>query len=194
MGTATENASGTQVFIVLFRQGQTGWLEFVSPDKNSFIQQYKFDPEGIQWDSESDLLKPVAQMVNYNKFAIAASDFKGSWTSDFTGVQQLYHVYTGNYAGMNINQSKETFKFVTGNTYNWELLAVNGVVGNMKYANVKSSGIFTVLNNWQVSFSKIENKARKYHAYFKCIKGARLLLLLDADFPGSGIYTVFGKK
>lgn len=194
MGTATENASGRQIFIVLFRQGQTGWLEFVSPDKNSFIQQYKFDPEGIQWDSETDLLKPLAQMVNYNKFAVAASDFKGSWTSDFTGVQQLYHVYSGNYAGMNINQSKEIFKFGTGNTYNWELLAVNGVVGNMKYANVKSSGIFTVLNNWQVSFSKIENKARKYHAYFKCIKGARLLLLLDADFPGSGIYTVFGKK
>src|SRR5699024_6349380 len=30
MGYATENASGKSVFIVLFRQGQTGWLEFVS--------------------------------------------------------------------------------------------------------------------------------------------------------------------
>jgi hypothetical protein len=194
MGYATDNASGKQVFILLFRQGYTGWLEFVAPDKNSFIQQYKFDPELIQWDSESDLLEPLVAMVNYNKFAIATTDFTGIWTSDFTGVQQLYHVYTGNYAGMNINQSNETFKFGAGNSYNWEILVVNGMVGNMKYANVKSAGKFTVLNNWQVKFSDIEGKPKTYNAFFSCIKGARLLQLLDAQYPGSGMPTVFGRK
>lgn len=194
MGYATENTTGKNVFIVFFRQGQSGWLEFITPDKNSFIQQYKFDPETIRWDSESDLMKPLAQMVSYNKFAIAAGDFKSTWTSDFSGVQQLYNVYTGNYAGMNINQSNQTFQFGTGNTYNWNILVVNGMVGNIKYANVKSSGKFTVLNNWQVKFSDIEGKPKTYNAFFSCIKGARLLQLLDAQSPGSGIYTVFGKK
>ncbi len=194
MGYATDNASGKQVFILLFRQGHTGWLEFVAPDKNSFIQQYKFDPEAIQWNSESDLLKPLVAMVNYNKFAIAASDFTGTWTSDFTGVQQLYNVYTGNYAGMNINQSNQTFKFGAGNSYNWEILVVNGMVGNMKYANVKSAGKFSVLNNWQVKFSDIEGKPKTYNAFFSCIKGARLLQLLDAQYPGNGMPTVFGRK
>ncbi len=194
MGYATENTTGKNVFIVFFRQGQSGWLEFITPDKNSFIQQYKFDPETIRWDSESDLMKPLAQMVSYNKFAIAAGDFKSTWTSDFTGVQQLYNVYTGNYAGMNINQSNQTFQFGTGNTYIWNILVVNGMVGNIKYANVKSSGKFTVLNNWQVKFSDIEGKPKIYNAFFSCIKGARLLQLLDAQSPGSGIYTVFGKK
>jgi hypothetical protein len=153
-----------------------------------------FDPETIRWDSESSLMDPLLRMVNYNKFAVAASDFKGTWTSDFSGVQQLYHVYTGQYAGMNINQSKETFQFGSGNTYSWKLLAVNGMVGSMRYAEVKSSGKFTVPNNWQVSFSKIENRARRYHAYFKCIKGARILMMLDADVPGNGMYTGFGRK
>lgn len=194
MGYATENATGKNVFIVFFRQGQSGWIEFVVPDKNTFIRQYKFDPETIKWDSESSLMNQLSQMVNYNKFAIAAGDFKGTWTSDFTGVQQLYNVYTGNYAGMNINQSNQTFQFGAGNTYNWSILAVNGMVGNIKYANVKSAGKFTVLNNWQVNFSDIEGKPKKYNAFFSCIKGARLLKLLDADYPGSGIYTVFGKK
>lgn len=194
MGYATDNATGKQVFIVLFRQGNTGWLEFVTPDKNSFIQQYKFDPETVRWDSESDLLKPLVQMASYNKFAIAASDFKGTWTSDFTGVQQLYHVYTGNYAGMNINQSNQTFQFGAGNTYNWKILVVNGMVGNMNYAQVKSAGKFTVINNWHVKFSDIEGKSKIYNAYFSCIKGARLLMLLDAQYPGSGIYTVFGRQ
>lgn len=194
MGYATDNASGNQKFILLFRQGNSGWIEFIAPDKNSFIQQFKFDPETIKWDSESDLLIPLVQMVNYNKFAIAESDFNGTWTSDFTGVQQLYNVYTGNYAGMNINQSKEEFVFGAGNSYSWKLLVVNGMVGNMKYANVSSAGKFNVLNNWQIQFSKIESGAKTYNAYWSCIKGARLLNLLDAKTPGSGIYTVYGKK
>jgi len=194
MGYATDRASGKQVFVLLFRQGDTGWLEFIAPDKNSFIQQFKFDPEAIKWDSESDLLKPLAQMVSYNKFAIAASDFNGTWTNDFTGVQQLYGVYTGNYAGMNIHQSNQEFVFGASNSYRWELLVVSGMVGNTKYANVKSAGTFTVPNNWQIHFSKIESGPKTYNAHWSCIKGARLLHLLDAKSPGSGIYTVFGKK
>jgi hypothetical protein len=193
MGYATEKVSGKEVFVLLFRQGSTGWLEFVAPDKNSFIQQYQFDPETIRWDSESDLLKPLIAMVSYNKFAVAASDFKGTWTSDFSGVQQLYHVYTGNYAGMNINQSNEEFVFNTGGSYSWKLLVVNGMVGAMNYANVKSAGKFSVLNNWQIKFSSIEGKPKTYNAFFSCIKGARILNLLDAQFPGSGIYTKYGQ-
>lgn len=192
IGYATENAGGREVFVVLFRQGESGWLEFVAPDKNSFIQQYKFDPETIRWDSESDLVKPLANMVGYNKFAVDVADFKGKWTSDFTGIQQLYSVYTGNYAGMNINQSNEEFIFSEDGTYNWKLLVVNGMVGNAKFAQVKSSGTLTIPNNWQVHFTMIENKARTYNAFWSCIKGARILNLLDAQNPGTGIYTKFG--
>lgn len=194
MGYATSNSTGKEVFVVFFRRGDSGWLEFIAPDKNSFIQYFKFDPEKIQWDSNSDLLNPLAAMVNYNKFAITASDFTGTWSSDFSGVQQLYNVYTGDYAGMNLNQSNQTFQFLAGSKYSWSFLAVNGMVGNMKYASEKSAGKFTVLNNWQVHFTDIEGKPKKYNAFFSCIKGARLLKMLDADFPGSGIYLVFGKK
>lgn len=191
MGYATEIATGKEVFILLFRQGQTGWLEFIAPDKNSFIQQYKFDPETIRWDSDGNLMTPLSQMTSYNKFAVAASDFKGKWTSDFTGIQQLYFVYTGNYAGMQINQSNEEFVF-SGDNYNWKLLVVNGMAGNAKANQVKSAGKFTVPNNWQVHFTMIESKAKTCHAFWSCIKGARILNLLDADYPGSGIYTKYG--
>jgi hypothetical protein len=192
MGYATENATGKNVFIVFFHQGYLGWLEFITPDKNSFIQQFKFDPETIQWDSNSDLMIPLANMTGYNKFAVAASDLKGKWTSDFTGIQQLYNVYTGQYAGMNINQSNEEFVFNAGNSYSWKLLAVNGVVGNVKYTEVKSAGQFSVPNNWQIYFSRIESGPRTFHAFWSCIKGARVLNLLDANAPGSGIYTKYG--
>ena len=180
------------MYLVLFRKGQAGWLEVIAADKNSFIRQYKFDREGLRWDSETDLLKPLNVMFSYNKFAVAASDFTGKWTSDFTGIQQLYYVYTGNYAGMNMSQSNEEFSFKAGNNYNWKLLAVNGMVGTMKYNQVKASGNFTILNNWQIKFSMIENRARTYGAFWSCIKGARILSLLDTDYPGSGIYTQYG--
>lgn len=193
MGYAKENSTGKNVFIVFFRQGNSGWLEFVTPDKNTFVQQYKFDPETIRWDSESSLMNALSAMTSYNKFAVAAGDFKGTWTSDFTGVQQLYSVYTGEYAGMNINQSSQTFVFSTNNSYNWSLVAVNGMVGNTKYAQVKSSGKLTVLSSWQVQCSDIEGKSKKYDAYFSCIKGARILWLQDAVYKGGG-YTGFGKQ
>ncbi|HEV7781258.1 MAG TPA: hypothetical protein VGO58_08320 [Chitinophagaceae bacterium] len=194
MGYMTNNQTGKEVFVVLYRQGETGWIEFIEANKNSFIQQYKFDPEAIRWDSETELLKPLETMVNYNKFAIAVSDFKGTWTSDFTGIQHLYNIYTGNSAGMNIHQSSQTFQFGAGNTYNWSLVAVNGTTGNTKYVSVKSSGKFSVPNNWQVRFSDMEGKPKLYDAFFVCIKGARLLKMNDAVARGSGMYTVYGKK
>jgi len=193
-GYLTENSTGKEVYVLLFRQGETGWLEFVTPDKNSFIQQFKFDPDMIRWDSETDLMNPLLRMATYNKFAIGPTDFKGTWTSDFTGLQHLYNTYTGDYVGMNMNQSNETFQFSAGNTYNWKLLVVNGTVGNTKFANVKSSGKFSVPNNWQISFSDIEGKPRKFDAYFTCIKGARLLMMNDAEHPSSGIFQAYGKK
>jgi hypothetical protein len=182
------------VFVVLFRQGQSGWIEFIAPDKNAFIQQFRFDPETLQWNSESDLMNNLSVMKNYNKFAVALSDFNGVWTSDFTGMQQLYHVYTGNYAGMHINQSRETFEFAGNGSYHWKLLVVNGMVGSMNTAQVQSNGALTLLNNWQIHCTDIEGKPKKYHAFFSCIKGARLLHLLDADYPGNGMYTIFGRK
>lgn len=193
-GTLTDNATGKDVFVVLYRQGQTGWLEFVSPNKDGFIQEFKFNPETIQWNSEINLMKTLERMVSYNKFAIAASDFKGTWTSDFTGVQQMYHVYTGNYAGMNMTQSNEEFVFGNNNTYHWKILLANGMVGNQNVSQAKSSGTFSVLNNWQIHFSQMQKGPKTFHAHWSCIKGARLLNLLDANAPGSGIYSVYGKK
>ena len=194
MGELTDNRTGKGVYLVFFRMGDTGWIEVICPDKKTFINQYGFDPDMVQWDFNTDFLKPLVNMATYNRFAIAASDFRGTWTSDFTGMQQLYNVYSGQYAGMNVHQSSETFQFGSGQTYNWSLLVASGMVGSMKFDNVKSSGRFTVTSNWQVRFSDIERKPKTYHAYFSCIKGARILHLLDAANPGSGIYTAYGLK
>ena len=50
-GYATDNATKKEKYVVLFRQGSSGWLEFIAPDKNSFVQQFKVDPDVVRWDS-----------------------------------------------------------------------------------------------------------------------------------------------
>ncbi|WP_449440279.1 hypothetical protein [Pedobacter steynii] len=60
--------------------------------------------------------------------------------------------------------------------------ASNGFIGNIKFQNVKSTGKFTALNNWQISFSDIEGKPKTYNVQFACIKGARVLWIGDTGF------------
>jgi hypothetical protein len=125
-----------------------------------------------------------------NKFAVAAADFTGKWTSDFTGIQQYVNVYTGADAGMNSYSSSQVFEFGPGNKYNWQITVASGMVGNIKFQNVKSSGNFSMLSNWQLKFSDLEGKPKIYDAYFSCARGARVLWLSDVSYPG---YSAYGK-
>ena len=192
-GNLSDNKSGKQVYVVFISQSSKVWIEFISPDKNAFVQAFGIDFDNVSWKSDKAIFEPLLRLSNCNKFAVAASDLTGEWTSNFSGVQQLYYVNTGDYAGMNMNQSSETFQFGSGNTYKWDFLAVNGLAGNGKLSTAKSSGVFKMLSNWQVYFSKIESGPKTYDAYFTCIKGGRILWMNDAKSPGSGRYTGFGK-
>jgi hypothetical protein len=191
MGIAVENATNREVFILFFRQGNSGWIEIITANKNVFINHFGFDPYAVQWDTESALLNPLTKLPGYNRFALSPQDLRGKWTSDFTGIQQLYNVYTGASAGMHMNQSNETFEFGQGNSYTWKLLVVTSTNGIGNYANVGSKGTFSVPNNWQVKFPDIEGKPKLYDAYFSVIKGARILWMNDANAPGSGIFKGF---
>lgn len=186
----TDNATSKKVFVALFKKGNSGWIEIIAADKNSFIESFGLDISKIDYYADSKIWEPLLKLSNYNKFAVAASDLTGKWTNNFTGMQQYVNVYTGADAGMSTHSSAEIFEF-SGSTYKWELKVASGFVGNIKFQGVKSNGKFSVPSNWQVYFSDIERKARTYNAYFSCIKGARILWLEDAGYPIG--YTGYGK-
>ena len=180
-----EIATGKTVHVVLFKKNYSGgngkFLEFITADKNAFEMEfgaYNTDASADSWDK-------IATMANYNKFAVAASDLKGKWTSNFTGMTQYVNAYTGASAGADTHASNENFEFGAGNTYKWDLGVASGFVGNIKFQSAKSSGKFSMINNWQVNFSDIEGKPKTYNVQFTCIKGARVLWI-----DGTG----FGKK
>ncbi len=175
-----EKASGNKVHVVLFKinysSGNGRYLEFITPDKKLFEQQFGvYHQESYGWEK-------MEKMATYNKFAVAASDLKGKWTTNFTGMTQYVNAYTGASAGANTHASNENFIFGAGNTYKWDLAVASGFVGNIKFQSVKSSGKFSVPNNWQINFSDIEGKPKTYNASFTCIKGARVLWLGDTGF------------
>ena len=181
-----ENTTGKTVHLVFFKKnfssGAGKYMEFITPDKKTFEQEFGTYENaaanfgaGPGWDK-------MVNMVNYNKFAVAASDLSGKWTSNFTGMTQYVNAYTGASAGADTHASNENFEFGAGNTYKWDLGVASGFVGNIKFQSVKSAGKFTVVNNWQVKFSDIEGKPRIFNVQFVCIKGARVLWIGETGF------------
>jgi hypothetical protein len=175
-----EKSSGRRVHVVLFKKdynsGGGKYVEFITPDKTSFEQEFGVYHQGSSgWER-------MEKMASYNKFAVAASDLSGKWTSDFSGAIQYVNAYTGFDAGMDTHASKENFQFGPGNKYQWDLGVASGPVGNIKFQSVKSSGNFSMISNWQVKLSDIEGKPRTFNTYFSCIKGLRILWFDDKSY------------
>jgi hypothetical protein len=170
---AVEKGTGKQVHVVLFKKNFSGgrgkFIEIITSSKNEYEQE--FGP----YQASSSGWEKLEKMGNYNKFAVAASDLSGKWTTQFTGMVQYVNVNTGLDAGMNTHSSSQNFYFGPGNSYKWDLAVASGMVGNIKFQGVKSNGKFSMAGNWQVNFSDIEGKPRKYDVYFSCIKGFRIL-------------------
>jgi len=187
---AVENETNKSVHVVLFKMnysnGSGKYLEFITPDKITYEQEFGvYQQKSYGWEK-------VEAMANYNKFAVAATDLIGSWTSNYSGMIQYVNASTGLDAGANAHSSNESFEFMADNTYKWNIGVANGMVGNMKFESAKSAGKFSLPSNWQIYFSDLEGKPKTYNAYFSCLKGARLLWLEDSAYTIG--YTAYGKK
>ncbi len=185
-----EPQSGRTVYLALFSIGKSNWMEFIAPDQNTFIETFGVDVARVDYYA-TETWNPLRKMNGYNKFAVAATDLEGKWSSSFGGFTNYVNVYTGATTA-NTHSSAEEFVFRADGTYDWQLSTASGFVGNIKFDGAKSTGKFTMRNPWQIDFSEIEKKPRQYNAYFSCERnGARILWLQDT---GYGSFTGFGKE
>ncbi len=178
-----EKLTGKTVHIVLFKYNYTGgngkYLEFITPDKKTYEKEFGvYHQDSYGWEK-------VEKMASYNRFAVAATDLKGKWTNNFSGLTQYVNANTGASAGSDTHASNEVYEFAAGNMYKWSIGVASGFVGNIKFQSAKSSGKFFVPNNWQVNFSDIEGKPKNYNVAFSCIKGARILWIDNKGFGRS---------
>ena len=186
-GFLTDNTTGKEVWVTLFSKGKSGWIEIITPDKNTFVQTFGIrDPHFYYTDWE-----PLLKLSGFNRFAVGEKDLTGKWSNEFQGSTNYYNLYTGLYTGSNTFASRQHFEFRENKTYHWDLVIANGGAGSvMKVDQTKASGTWKMANNWQVWFSEIERSQKTYNAYFSCFKGGRILWLQDVSY---GSYTAYGK-
>ncbi len=165
-GDVVEKGTGKIVHVVFFKKNFSGgegkYMEFIAPDKASFEREF-----GVySTESYSPIWDKMAVMAGYNKFAVAAADLKGKWTSNFSGIQQYVYANTGASAGMDTHASSQVYIFGAGATYKWNLNVASGFVGSIKFQNIKSEGKFSLPSNWQIHFSDLEGKTRDIQCFF----------------------------
>lgn len=190
----TTDQNGKRWYVVLFRQGG-GWIEFMAPDKNTFVRQFGPDDNTIRWDSDVQQFAAMSAMASYNKFAVSASDLDGSstWKEHFSSSTFYSNYYTGAYEGMSTYSSSQWFDFTPGQHYTWHLVAANTYGGSTAVASGKGAGTFRSIGNWQLYFSELEGKAKTFDVYYTATKNGRILWMNDAKYPGSGIFTGYEK-
>jgi hypothetical protein len=169
----TERSTGKTLHVVLFKMNYTNgngrYLEFITPNKNVFEQEFgAYHETSYGWEK-------MEKMANYNKFAVAAADLPGKWSSDFSGAIQYVNAVTGFDAGMDTHASNESYVLAKNKTYSWDLGVATGPVGRVKFQSLKAKGSYEMDGNWKIHFSDIEGKQRHYDIYFSCIKGLRIL-------------------
>jgi len=186
-GFVNDKQTGRDVWVALFSKGKSGWIEVISPDRKTFVEQFGVDRP----DSYFDDWKRLLHLSTLNRFAVGEKDLEGKWSNDFFGATSYYNIYSGVYAGSTSFSSKVVFEFGKNKTYNWSLAMAQGATGSLtKMDGAKASGNWKLLGNWQLWLSQIEGKPKTYNAYFSCIKGGRVLWLQDLEY---GNFQAHGK-
>jgi hypothetical protein len=192
-GDATENSTGKQVHIVLFKKhysnGNGRYLEFISDTKSDYEKIF-----GVYRNVEFGWEENVANMQFRNKFAVAATDLIGVWSANDYASLSYYYVSSGGYAGSTSTSTADQFTFMNGNNYESEHNSASGVVGNAKFFKEVFKGKVTV-NNWNISLSnRFKGATDNFACQFEAIKGGRILLLNQITDGFKSSYTLVKKQ
>lgn len=182
-GTAADKQSGRPIFVamsVLRQDGNAKVVIAVAPDRQTYYAQFP-RPDNL------------GAMTNSNRFAITQADLLGDWDGRNAPFVQMYNVYTGNAAGLNIASLSDHFKFGGNGAYTSEHSAATGMVGSQRFSQLKFSGRFQS-SDWEMTLSNRENgKISNFSAYFEAVKGGKILHLTDKQYS-SMQYHLFKNK
>jgi hypothetical protein len=183
--------AGKNVFVVLFKRGKSGWIEFICPDKASFSKNFNLDQSKLEYYTTFETWEPLKRMASYNKFAVAASDLTGKWASWSGSNVQYVNAYTGLDAGMGHAQSGNEIVFNANGTYNREYKGVSGSPGGgNKYYGEKNNGN-AIVGNWEVQLTNsFKGETHVFAAQFEAVKGGRILHLYRGNIEEMHLYKV----
>jgi hypothetical protein len=177
-GYGTDKRTGRSCFIgmyLLIVPNATSIVIGTAPDESAFRKLF---PKANEF-SGSDL----AEMERYNRFAVGAGDLVGKWQSGNTETAQWYYTspagYEG-YAGMTLAATSATFLFSSNGTYTSIHNGATGAVGSMNTFQQEYKGTYTVANWAITATNRWQGQTTRFDAYFKAVRGGRVLHLNDA--------------
>ena len=186
-GWVTDKQTGERRFIAMrLSIGNAAYITIASAKDESAIRQ-QFPNANGKYTSD------LADMSRFNKFAISASDVKGTWQDGNTSTAQWYYVTPGGnegYAGMTVAARSATFNFNADGNYTSIHNGATGAVGAMNTFQQNYKGKYTVTNWSLTATNRFGGKTDHFEAWFKIVRGGRLLCLKD----GSMEYTLVKTK
>lgn len=171
-GNATDKQSGRSIFVamsVLRQDGNAKVVIAAAPDRQTYYAQFP-RPDNL------------GAMTNSNRFAVTQADLVGDWDGRNAPFVQMYNIYTGNSAGLNMASLSDHFKFNGNGAYTSEHSAATGMVGSQRFSQLKFNGRFQS-SDWEMTLTNRENgKTSVYSAYFEAVKGGKILHLTDKQY------------
>jgi hypothetical protein len=172
-GQGNEKQTRAPYFIAMRVVAQSGFAKVIvatAPNKQAYQGQI----------ANPDVLR---NMLSRNYFAITRQDLVGYWKGGSGGAQQLYNVYTGANAGMNMVSASNEFTFSGNGTYQCRMAGASGQVGAIKTYDQKYNGSFSA-TNWEATLTNFAGKNTVFLAYFEAVKGGRILHFTQKEATG----------
>ena len=181
-GNAVHKQTGKQYFVAIkiVYNGGARPIVIIAPDENSYRQQFAHP-------NNAD------RMLNYNKFAVTASDIAGKWKGGGGGGLEYYNVYTGDYAGMSTISTSDEFVFNTDGTYSSSFRSASTNFGSTQFGAVDYKGKFSVTDWTVTATNRHNNKTTLFNAQLSAVKGGYLLFINDSEYEAMK-YTLFKTK
>lgn len=128
-------------------------------------------------DQDGTDFEPLNKLATYNKFAVAAADLVGDWTSSSGAGIEYVNVYTGGSAGFHHASSTSRFTFRADGSYASEWVGAQNTGGATQFGGENYKGAVAV-TDWEVTMTnRWKGATESYAAMFEAVKGGRLLYL-----------------
>lgn len=181
-GNAVNKQTGKSCYVAIkiVYSGGARPIVVIAPNESSYRQQFPHPND-------------VDRMLNYNKFAVTASDVLGTWKGSGGGGVEYYNAYSGTYAGMSAISTSDEFVFSANGTYTSTYRSANMNNGGAQFGGQDFKGKFTV-TDWQLTATnRFRGKTTNFIAQLIAVQGGYLLYLSDPE-NNSMNYTLFKTK
>lgn len=178
-GWATDRRSGERRFLMMY-------VTFVPGTARTVLISAPDEATARQWfpKAADPFASELPGLLRYNRFPIAARDVVGTWSNTDTNMTNWYNADTGAYAGSTIAARSATFTFAADGTYASEHKGATGSVGALNTFQQEYHGAYRTTDWSLVATNRWKGASETFSAYFRVVRGGRLLSLMTNDVSG----------